>query len=410
MRLVLVVPRFPLVSETFIVNKFVGLIDSGWDVHIVCMSALLEDWDAFPPLAGRPELQARVHQEWPHESRWKAILLWLPVFLITFIRAPRAARRYWQACRPRFGRSTLKQFYLDAPLVTLQPDILHYEFGALAVDKLYIKSALACRLSVSFRGYDLNYVGLDDPAYYHDLWEAVDAVHALGRDLWQRALNRGCPPAMPRALIPPAIDVDYFDRAESAAGEVTIDPGRPLRILSVGRLEWKKGYEYALSAVRLLGEMGIPFEYRVIGDGGYLEPLAFMRHESGLENQVQFLGAQPHRKVMEAMNWAEVFLHASVSEGFCNAVLEAQAMRLPVVTSDADGLPENVADGRTGFVVPRRDPAALAEKLAVLAGDAALRREMGAAGRARVEHCFSLPRQIADFDRFYREMNERHAY
>ncbi len=112
----------------------------------------------------------------------------------------------------------------------------------------------------------------------------------------------------------------------------------------------------------------------------------------------------------EAMNWADVFLHASVSEGFCNAVLEAQAMRLPVVTSDADGLPENVDDGRTGFVVPRRDPAALAEKLAVLAGDAALRREMGEAGRARVEHCFSLPRQIADFDRFYREMNERHAH
>ena len=77
---------------------------------------------------------------------------------------------------------------------------------------------------------------------------------------------------------------------------------------------------------------------------------------------------------------------------------------LPVVSSDADGLPENVADGQTGFIVPRRDPAALAEKLAHLAGDVELRRQMGAAGRVRVVNCFPLPAQIAAFDQFYREM------
>lgn len=92
------------------------------------------------------------------------------------------------------------------------------------------------------------------------------------------------------------------------------------------------------------------------------------------------------------------------------AVVEAQAMQLPVVASDAGGLPENVEDGRTGFIVPRRDPVALADKLAVLATDADLRRRMGAAGRTRVENCFSLPRQIAAFDRFYREMADHHAH
>lgn len=410
MRLVLVVPRFPLVSETFIVNKFVGLIDCGWDAHIVCMQAYPEKWDDFPPLAGRHELRDRVHQEWPHEARWMAALLWLPVLLLTFLRAPRNTRRYWQDCRPRFGRGTLKRFYLDARLIALQPDILHFEFGALAVERLYLKDALGCRLSVSFRGYDLNYVGLDDPDYYAALWQTVDAVHVLGRDLWRRALNRGCPADMPRALIPPAIDVGFFKRSGAAEQEASGTTGRPLRILSVGRLEWKKGYEYALGAVRQLNERGQDFEYRIIGDGAYLEPLTFMRYESGLEDRVQFLGAQPHAKVLESMKWADVLLHASVSEGFCNAVLEAQAMGLPVVVSDADGLGENVDDGRTGFVVPRRDPAALADRLAVLAGDPNLRHEMGVAGRARVENCFSLDRQIADFDRFYSEMKPRHAH
>ena len=82
-----------------------------------------------------------------------------------------------------------------------------------------------------------------------------------------------------------------------------------------------------------------------------------------------------------------------IEEGFCNAVIEAQAMELPVVTSDAGGLPENVEDGVTGFVVPRRNPAALADKLALLARDPALRRRLGCAGRARATARFDLDRQ-----------------
>jgi colanic acid/amylovoran biosynthesis glycosyltransferase len=279
----------------------------------------------------------------------------------------------------------------------------------LAVGQTYLKAALGCRLSASFRGYDLSYAGLENPDYYTRLWENADAFHVLGRDLWRRALQRGCPPDKPHAFIPPAIDVEFFTRDQAARRVEVIGPDRPLRVLSVGRLEWVKGYEYALAAMRLLAERGVAFEYRIIGDGGYLEPLTFARHEMGLAGQVEFLGAQPHTAVMEQMNWADVFLHASVSEGFCNAVLEAQAMRLPVVASDADGLPENVADGQTGLIAPRRDPAALAEKLITLAGDVERRRAMGAAGRARVVDCFALPQQIAAFDHYYREMVNGHA-
>ncbi len=164
-----------------------------------------------------------------------------------------------------------------------------------------------------------------------------------------------------------------------------------------------------MAAIRHLTERGLAVEYRIVGGGTYFEPLIFACHQLGLDDRVTFLGPQPHGAVVEHMRWADVFLHPAVSEGFCNAVLEAQAMRLPVVASDADGLAENVDDGRTGFVVPRRDPAAMADKLALLAGDGALRQLMGAAGRERVERCFTLPQQIAEFDRFFREVVSRHA-
>jgi colanic acid/amylovoran biosynthesis glycosyltransferase len=409
MRLVMIVPRFPQLPETFIVNKFVGLVDAGWDVHIVCQRESDVPWDVFTPLQNRPDLRGRVHTQWPHDTGFLAALLWLPAFLATLFRVPRATWDYLCRGRQVFGASVLKQFYLDARIIALAPDLIHFEFGTLAVGRTYLKRSLGCCLTASFRGYDLSYVGLENPEFYRDVWQDADALHLLGEDLWQRAVSRGCPAEMPHVLIPPAIDISYFAGDPQERDTVTISPERPLRIVSVGRLKWVKGYEYALEAVAALREMGVPFEYHVVGGGDYLEALCFTRHQLNLEESVHFLGPRPHAVVIEEMLWADVFLHSAVSEGFCNAVLEAQAMQLPVVSSDADGLPENVQDGVTGLIVPRRNPVAAAESLACLAADPALRRTMGRAGRERVAHYFQLPDQIAAFNEFYRTMTNGHG-
>lgn len=406
MRLVLVVPRFPRLSETFIVSKFLGLVDAGWDAHVVC--AATEPWDAFPRLAARPELRRRVHRTWPHEPAWQAAALWLPAQGEALARAPRTTARYWRAAARTGAGRAARQAHLDATLIALSPDILHFEFGALAVGRTHLKQRLGCRLSVSFRGYDLNYVGLDEPGYYDEVWREADAVHTLGRDLWARALRRGCPPDKLHALIPPAVDASAF-RPDPERTPDAIGATRPLRVLSVGRLEWKKGYEYGLEAIRLLKARGVSLTYRILGGGSYLEPLAFARRQMGLEADVEFLGPRPQAEVQAQLRWADVLLHPAVSEGFGNAVMEAQAMALPVVCSDADGLADNVADGLTGFVVPRRSPAAMAEALGRLAADPALRRQMGAAGRERVLACFRPEDQIAAFDRFYRDVTRAGA-
>ena len=104
---------------------------------------------------------------------------------------------------------------------------------------------------------------------------------------------------------------------------------------------------------------------------------------------------------------ADVLVHAAVSEGFVNAVLEAQAMAVPVVCTDADGLGDNVVDGVTGFVVARRDPTAMAERVAALAGDGERRRAMGAAGRERVVRHFRVEDQADAWVSFYEEVVRR---
>jgi colanic acid/amylovoran biosynthesis glycosyltransferase len=209
---------------------------------------------------------------------------------------------------------------------------------------------------------------------------------------------------MPHALIPPSVRLDHLQPDPAKVMEAAGTLERPLRVLSVGRLTWVKGYEYGLQAIKLLKEQGIACEYRIVGDGDLLEGVSFARHQLELESIVQLLGPQPWGEVKNAMQWADVFLQASVQEGFCNAVIEAQAMKLPVVCSDAGGLPENVEHGVTGFVVPRRNPQALADKLRLLANDPELRDSMGKAGRERVELHFQLPTQIERFDQFYQNL------
>lgn len=399
-RLVLVVSQFPKLSESFIVSKFLGLLNIGWDVHVVCRQSHNREWERFPELAQHPEARRRVHVVWPPKPRWLAAALTPPALFRTLITGP----GYWQRGWPQAGRRLFKDAYLDAELIALKPDLVHFEFGSLAAERMALRQRLNCKITVSFRGYDLNFTALEQPDFYAPVWQRADGLHLLGQHLWRRAQQRGCPPTMPHVLIPPAIDTTFFTPvAEKPVVEVGTAE-RPLCILSVGRLEWKKGYEYGLQAVRLLQECGIHCEYRIVGDGHYLSAIAFARHQLGLVGHVELLGARPRTEIKSQMAWADLFLHPAVSEGFGNAVLEAQAMQLPVITSDAGGLSENVTDGVTGFVVPRRDAAALADRLVYLAHNPPLRQQLGIAGRHRVLAHFQLSDQIAAFARFYQQI------
>jgi len=396
MRVVSVVPTFPKLSETFIVRKFLGLLERGVDVHVVCSRSDRAVWQQFPELEKVSGVRRRVHRVVPARPRWEPLLRG-PIEVARALAANPGS--VW-----RYGASSGKRLLLDAPLIRLDPDIVHFEFGALAVGRMHLRELLGSRVIVSFRGYDLNFSGLDVDGYYDEVWEHADALHLLGRDLWNRAMARGCPAEKEHRLISPAVDLQFWATDRDQPREVLGTTEHPLRILSVGRLEWKKGYEHALQAIRHLVDDGVVCRYEILGDGSAFESLAFARHQLGLEEVVQFEGSVPPEKVREEMKEADVLLHAAVSEGFCNVVVEAQAMGLPTVVTDAGGLPENVADGETGCVVPRRDARRMAEKLALLAGDADLRFSMSLNARRRAEEHFSFDRHIDAFVDLYTDL------
>jgi colanic acid/amylovoran biosynthesis glycosyltransferase len=301
------------------------------------------------------------------------------------------------AARGQAPGEAARRLAAGARVARLAPDVIHFEFGVAARETMWMGDLARCPTVVSFRGYDLNYTGLDRPGYFDPVWERAAAVHCLGEDLWQRAQRRGCPPGKRHALIAPAVDTNRF-----APHEDRVDDGR-LVILTVARLHWKKGHVYGLQAVRALVDAGVALEYRIVGTGPHAEAVHAAVHDLELTDHVRMLGAVPHDGVREQMRNADLLLHPAVSEGFGNAVMEAQAAGLPVVCTDADGLRENIAHGETGFAVARRDPAALAAAITRLT-DPALRERMGAAGRRRVSERFDPERQIDAFVALYEDV------
>jgi colanic acid/amylovoran biosynthesis glycosyltransferase len=371
MRVALVVHRFPEASEGFLVDHALGLLAERIDVHVVAdrvdraslPAALVGRTHATPTTPGQLATAAARH--------------------------PLVAARH--------GGRGPRALARDLPLLALRPDVVHTEFLTSARDRTHLPELLGCRLTSSIRGYDVAYAGLADPDHYAATWPALRAVHVLGHDLWARARERGAPDDLPHTYIPPAVDAEAIPTA-SPGGEGA------LRLLAVGRLHWKKGHHHVLAAVALVRRRGVDARLRIVGAGAQLEEVAFARHQLGLDGVVELVGGLDRDAARAELADAHVFVHGAVSEGFGNAVLEAQAAALPVVCTDAEGLAENVVDGETGFVVPRRNPAAMADALVRLAADPELRVRMGRAGRARVATQFTPTAQRTAFADFFRSV------
>lgn len=178
---------------------------------------------------------------------------------------------------------------------------------------------------------------------------------------------------------------------------------QPIKILTTGRLHWKKGYDYAIDALKILHNNGINFEYRIIGEGDYFGPVIFSVISLGLEDKVKFLGKRPHEEVIKQMEWADIYIQPSIQEGFCNSVIEAQSMGLLIIVTNAEGLSENISNNKTGWIIQKRNPKALSNKLSELLNlDIKEIIQIRKNARERAVSKFSISDQAKLFNTFYK--------
>jgi colanic acid/amylovoran biosynthesis glycosyltransferase len=386
---------FPVLSEIPFLNQIVGLIERGHQVDIYADGP--QPGGPFHPDVERLALRSRTCYpiRWPASrvERWRAAAGLIAAhrggeraILLRTLDPARFWRRAW----------TLDQLRRTARFLPVRDyDVCYCAFGMDAPHALRLRrlGVLGGGLVVAFRGADTTkYVARRGPRVYAGTFREARLLLPVCDFLGRRLVRLGAP-AERVVVHRTGIDLGrwpYRERHPAASGG--------LRLVSVGRLVEKKGIAQVLRAVRLLGDRGVPAEYRVLGDGPLREPLESLARELGIADRVTFEGRQGQEAVRAGLDRSHVLVAASVTapdgdeEGIPNVLKEAMASGMPVVGTRHAGIPELIEDGVSGWLVPERDEAALAAALTRLAAEPGRWPAMGRAGRAKVEREYDIHR------------------
>lgn len=387
MRIGIILSQPPGYSETFFRSKIKGLQENGVEVRLFCQNKN-DDFTLCPVVVSPWVSKNPFLQLWFFIKEFVLLLPYLST-VIRYVKLERSEGTVWL--------QILKRVYLNAHLLKAKLDWLHFGFATMALGSETVAKAIGAKMAVSFRGFDMVVYPVKNPGCYNVLWKHIDKVHTISNSLLHLAVKHGMPENTPFEKITPAIDVDLFQSNLSNS----TPKGNPV-LITTGRLHWIKGYVSTLEALALLKEQGIDFVYKIIGEGKEYERIAFAAYQLGLTERVQFLGKLPHAEVKRELEKADIYLQYSIQEGFCNAVLEAQAMGKLCVVSNAEGLTENVLHGETGWVVPKYSPYLLAEQIKkVLLMEEGEQARFSRNAMERVREEFNLEKQTKEFVDFY---------
>jgi glycosyltransferase involved in cell wall biosynthesis len=218
------------------------------------------------------------------------------------------------------------------------------------------------------------------------------------------------------------VDFAPFEASRGSRDAVRAELGLPADAIvvgTVGRLVPVKGHHYLLEAIARLGARRPALHLLLVGDGPLRDDLTARATSAGLRVRnagdagvpsgpegatVHMLGLR--RDVARLLAAMDLFVLPSLNEGMGRVLVEAMAMELPCIASKVSGVPDVVDDGRTGVLVPPRDPAALVREIGTLIEDPQRARVMGRRGRRKVVPEFSVERMITKLEAVYRELLE----
>lgn len=205
--------------------------------------------------------------------------------------------------------------------------------------------------------------------------------------------------------IPNGIDVDRFrpDPEVRKRMREELGLGDAFVWLAVGRFDPQKDYPNMLRAFSQVIKEHPDTLLIIVGDGPVRQAMEELASNLGLKDRVRFLGIR--RDIAEVMNAADGYVISSSWEGMPNVLLEASTTGLPIVATDVGGNRDVVKDVETGFLVPPKDPGALAGAMLRLMGlSEEERRQMGEKGRRYIEATYSIDRVVAMWEELYKEL------
>ena len=394
MKIAFIVSEFPALSQTFILNQITGLLDLGHEVEIFAEFNPKER--KVHPDVEKYRLMERVHYSAMPHNKIKRILKAIFVIVTNFHKSPLKILKSLNIFK--YGKTALSLTLLYTLLYTIIPflnkkfDIIHCHFGPNGIIGVYLKEiGIPGKYVTSFHGYDVNsYPKIMGENVYNVLFKNGDLFTANTNFTKQQVVKIGCDEKK-IIILPVGLRIARFKFSTRK-----IQNGDLIKILTVGRLVEKKGYEYAIRAIVKIVAKHENIFYMIAGDGPLRDKLESLVSELGAKNYVKFMGAVEEDEVLKLYQQAHIFVLPSVTasngdrEGQALVLQEAQAVGLPVISTIHNGIPEGVLNGKSGYLVPEKDVDALAEKLEYLIEHPEIWPDMGRYGRKYVEEKYDV--------------------
>lgn len=382
-------PRFPRLSETFILREILVLRRMGVDVQIFSL---------LPPLSSSTT-HPQVQEVMPH-VHYSPFLFSLRLILAQFFFLFRSPGKYLRALYHVIWMTLPEPSTLIKALLLFPKSVFFarqlQEIGALHVHAHFVwVNGISAQVAADLIGipYSLHAHAWDifqrkPEAVRRQILKANKIVTIS--NYHRQYLSKLCPE---RDIKDIHVVHCGLDPREFAPAHVQAD-GKT-RIISVGRLLTKKGIEYLIDACALLKQKGYAFQCSIIGEGPLESALQERIEKHLLKDSVTLLGARPITEVLNAYRQSDMFVLPCIvtdfgdRDGIPVVLMEAMAMEVPVITTPVAGNPELVLEEVNGLMVPERDSQALAAAMERYINDPILHQRLGREGRNTI---------LAEFD------------
>lgn len=323
----------------------------------------------------------------------------LPVFEV-----PRSGVNWW--INFAAFHSNIPLPYYSEVIKKENPGLVHAHFGYDAVKLMHITDKLSIPLLVSFYGTDVSRLPSELGWKYRYRKLASKASHFIAASgfMKKQLINLGFPENM-ITIVRFGLDVN----GRVSKNECDMDH----KIMMVGRMVEKKGFQYGIKAICKLREYGLKPQVNIFGYGPEMKRLKKLAKDLEVDDQITFHGYQPIQKIFEAHKHHSLMLAPSVTaadgdmEGLPNTILEAMAKGTPVVATKHAAIPEVIEDNHTGFLVDEKDVNGLARTIKkIMQGGYDLDRIRHNA-RKEIESTYSIQTMVQKVEDLYdRILNE----
>lgn len=380
--------RFPVLSETFVIDEISGVRSNGVEICIFSFEKSLNGLT-------HKETKGLVEDTFYALNPKESIKTFLKIFvsnLSFFLSFPLKYCRCFFKYFLKIGKKEFLQvFYLGRLIRKKGVRHLHAHFACLgATAAMIISRFLNIPFSFTVHAHDLF---AEDDFLEEKLKEAkfIIAISDYNRNY---LLGRFADiPAEKIKVIHCGVDVEKFKPVDSRGGGV-------IKILSGGRLIEKKGFGYLIKACKLLIERGVKFRCEIFGQGPLKDSLANEVRELGLEGAVHFTGAVTREELGQLLVESDIFVLPSIitddgdRDGIPVVLMEAMSCGKAVISTDISGIPELISSGRDGILVAQKSEIELVKAILNLIEDKELRQRLEAKAREKVIEKFNLTKNV----------------